>query len=180
MIAATDSMFGIKGTMYYRIIALSLILLLPAGNAAATSNQPKTTEPHNSLERHLLAVQQGERDLPRFLDELVDSQVVLLSKREVLEQRTPADIPALILPTGEEDEEMLAVFTSPALAHRVAATYPEYRYGVETQFLWVLAHTAPGLGVVINPGWTLGMKIPSYGLLRLRERYSDRIEQAQD
>lgn len=133
-------------------------------------------EPGNALERQLLAVQQGEVDAGEFLEQLVDAEVILLSKREVVETKRPDDIPALVVPAGEDGADMLAVFTSPRLAHRVAQTYPEYRYGVRTDFIWVLAHTAPGLGVAVNPGWTLGMKIPSYGLLRLRERYQDRID----
>lgn len=158
-------------------------LLALAGSAAVAQQQQQqqqTLEPNNSLERHLRAVQAGEREVSSFVEELVESQVVLLSKREVVQMDTPGEMPALVLPNEDGDGHNLAVFTSPELAHRVARTYPEYRFGVETEFLWVLAHTAPGLGVAVNPGWTLGMKIPSYGLLRLRERYQDRIESRLD
>lgn len=162
-------------TRMWRLIPATILSLAALTATAAGPDEP--AEPTNALERRLLAAQKGEAPIGDFLERLVDAEVVLLSKRDVVETRDPGDIPALVIPGGEDGGEMLAVFTSPQLAYRVAETYPEYRYGVRTEFLWVLAHTAPGLGVAINPGWTLGMKIPSYGLLRLRERYQDRIDE---
>lgn len=154
------------------IITLVILLATPITVGAAEDSQ----ELYNALERDLYAAQNGEQTVDSFLTELVDADVVLLSRHEVTQIRDPADLPALVLPAGDDKSQRLAVFTSPERAHRVAKTYPEYRYGVKTDFIWVLAHTAPGMGVALNPGWTLGMNIPSYGLLRLRERYEDRIE----
>lgn len=151
-----------------------LAALLAAPVIAAA--QGDSNEFHNALERDLFAAQNGEQSVGDFLTGLVNADVVLLSRHEITRIEDPADMPALVLPATEGNSQHLAVFTSPERAHRVAKTYPEYRYGVKTDFIWVLAHTAPGMGVAINPGWTLGMKIPSYGLLRLRERYEDRIE----
>lgn len=154
-----------------RYLVPVLLSGLLAGAAAADNFRP-----HNSLERQLLAVQAGERDPGSFIDALVEAKIVLLSKQEVLQSHNPGALPVLVLPEGDGGGKMLAVFTSPELAHAMARTYPEYRYGVRTDFLWVLAHTAPGLGVAVNPGWNLGLTIPSYGLLRLRERYRERIQ----
>lgn len=130
----------------------------------------------NPLERDLAEAQQNPEAFPDFLDALLKSEVLMLSKRDVLDQKSPDDISALIIPGSAGGPGDLAVFTSPEMAHRVAATYPEYRYGIKIDFLWVLAHTAPGLGMTINPGWNLGMQIPDFGVLRMRERYADRIE----
>lgn len=156
---------------------LLILPLLVASSAWALGEEPTHTEPNNSLEHHLLAVQAGERSLPSFFDHLVDSEVVVLSKKDVLDQQTPEDITPLVLPAESGDPRMLAVFTSPELALRVANTYPEYRFGITTGFVWVLAHTSPGLGLAINPGWSLGMKIPSFGVLQMREHYARRIDE---
>jgi hypothetical protein len=161
-------------------IAILGFIIAAIGTASANTEQYSTVEPNNSLERHLLAVQSGERKLPEFFEKLVDSEVVVLSKRDVLDQKTPEDISALVIPGSNNEQRMLAVFTSPELAHRVAKTYPEYRFGITTEFIWLLAHTAPGLGIAINPGWNLGMVLPSYGVLQMRDRYSDRIDQQLD
>lgn len=158
-------------------IVLSALCAFSATTAAALAQD--TVAPTNALERTLLAVQTGQQPLRRFISELLESQVVLLSKRGVLESNGARDIPALVLPSADGNE-LLAVFTSPKLAHRVARTYPEYRYGIKTSFLWVLAHTAPGLGLTINPGWTLGLTIPSFGLLQMRDRYQERIAKRLD
>jgi len=149
--------------------------LLLVASAWALPENAEHAEPNNSLEKHLMAVQQGERKVASFFDHLVDSEVIVLSKRDVLEQHTPEDITALVLPAENGKPRMLAVFTSPELAVRVAKTYPEYRYGITTDFAWLLAHTSPGLGLAINPGWNLGLSIPSYGVLQMRERYADQI-----
>ncbi len=162
--------------MFYKNFLLLLPVLLTATAAWAQSDKAAHVEPNNTLERHLLAVQKGERKVPGFFDQLVDSEVVVLSKRDVLEQKTPEDITALVLPAENGQPRMLAVFTSPELAARVAKTYPEYRFGITTEFVWLLAHTSPGLGFAINPGWNLGMSIPSYGVLQMRERYSGLID----
>lgn len=153
------------------LLGIALFAALPAHAA-----DDKSIEPTNALEEHLQAVQAGERDLRGFIEELVASRVVVLSKREVLKMNNPGEIPALVVPSEDGDSQRLAVFTSPELAQRVARTYPEYRFGIRTDFMWVLAHAAPGLGVAINPGWTLGMTIPSYGVLQMRDQYQDRID----
>lgn len=151
-------------------VAVAALLLATIGAAA-----PHQVEPSNALERTLLAVQTGQQPLRNFIAELLESQVVLLSKQGVLEQNNPRETPALVLPSADGGGGLLAVFTSPAMAEQMARTYPEYRYGVKTGFLWVLAHTSPGLGMAINPGWTLGLTIPSYGVLQMRDKYHDRI-----
>lgn len=157
-----------------RLLTLCALLSLMAPSLRAAP------ESLNLLERELSAAQTDASRLPGFLESLVDSEVVLLTKRNVLAQESPDDIEPLVIPGQNDQADMVAVFTSPEMAHRVAATYPQYQYGIRTDFIWVLAHTAPGLGVTINPGWTLGMRIPSFGLLRMRERYSDRIDAALD
>lgn len=163
-----------------RIILLCTVLLAALtgiGSACASTQSDTSIEPSNQLERDLLATQEGKSKPTDFFDELIDSQVVLLSKHDVLEQKSPEDISALVLPDKDGKSRLLAVFTSARLANRVAETYPEYRYGIKTDFIWVLAHAAPGLSVIINPGWNLGLTIPSYGVLKMRDRYSKRIQE---
>lgn len=154
-----------------------LAALTSSGGACASASSAVSVAPSNQLERDLLETQEGKLKPSVFFDELVDSQVVLLSKKDVLDQDSPADITALVLPDQDGKPRMLAVFTSAKLANRVAKTYPEYRYGINTEFLWVLAHAAPGLSLTINPGWSLGLTIPSYGVLRMRKRYAERIQE---
>lgn len=160
-------------TLARPVLGAALLVAIAGG---AVHAQESTTEPNNAVERQMRAVQAGEHSLPSFIETLVDADIVLLSKRNVVSVTTPRDIPALVVPGEDGDGRNLAVFTSPELAQQVAETYPEYRFGVETDFIWVLAHAAPGLGVAINPGWTLGMEIPSYGVLQMREQYRDRID----
>lgn len=162
--------------LYKFLTPVLACFFLLATNASA-SNEPNQVEPSNDLEKHLLAVQQRKIKVASFLEELVNSEVVVLSKRDVLDQRSPEDISALVLPARDDQPRMLAVFTSARLAARVAKTYPEYRFGINTEFVWLLAHTSPGLGLAINPGWTMGMRIPSYGVLQMRERYEHLINE---
>ena len=158
-------------------VALLLVVSLCPPQARAEPGAPvPVNEPTNTLERRLLEVQRGEREIASFVEYLIDSEVVVLSKRDVLAQRTPEDISALVLPGGDDNNRALALFTSPERAQRVAESYPEYRYGMTTEFLWVLAHTSPGLGLAINPGWTLGLRIPSFGVLQMRDVYEQRIQ----
>lgn len=156
---------------------MALFLLLCSSQITAVAQAAATVEPNNSLERDLMAVQQGKLKPAKFFDTLVDSKVFVLSKRDVLKLESPEDIHALVLPDKNGKSRLLAVFTSGQLAKRVAQTYPEYRYGIDTDFIWVLAHAAPGLSIAINPGWSLGLTIPSYGVLEMRDRYAQRIQE---
>lgn len=166
-----------RTTRLFKSLAPLLAGLLVLTSHASVASESNQVEPSNDLENHLLAVQQGRIKVASFFEELVNSEVVVLSKRDVLDQRSPEDISALVLPAEDGQPRMLAVFTSARLAARVAKTYPEYRFGINTEFVWLLAHTSPGLGLAINPGWTMGMRIPSYGVLQMRERYEHLINE---
>jgi hypothetical protein len=54
---------------------------------------------------------------------------------------------------------MLALFTSVERTTPMAQNSNQHKYALLVDFKWVLRGVAPGVGVVINPGWPVGVEI---------------------
>jgi hypothetical protein len=108
------------------------------------------------LERVIARAQQGSLDLATVLWTLAASDLVIINDG-------PPDggFPAQPLVVGRDGENFLAVFTHRDLA---APSLMGERVVVHVPALEVLRRLPGGIGLVINPGYALGLEVPAPGL----------------
>lgn len=115
--------------------------------------------PHNDLEKDLLAVHRGERDVADFVQALMDQQVFMPVRDEQDAiagfQRSTRAQPLIV--TDEEGERVLVLFTSPERAKPMVADFPDYSGGLLTEFSWLLERLGGGVHIALNPGWEIGL-----------------------
>lgn len=124
----------------------------------------------NALELRLVQAQQGETEVPAFLDSLLHEQVFVLIDRPIGEggqwdeQTTP-----LVL-TSEAGEPMFAVFSAPERAAPWAERVADFEHALQVDFAWLLGGIPEQVGIVFNPGFDIGMEMSPDAVTRLKER----------
>lgn len=140
---------------------MKLLSKLFAGALALGGTQAQASgfEPNNDLEHVLVQAQAGKLSVPDFFAYLLKSQVVILLD-SAPPQSGPWDnnISPLVL-RSSTGSNVLAVFTSKERATPMAQKAKKHQYALLTDFNWVLKGVAPGVGIVINPGWPVGLEI---------------------
>lgn len=114
----------------------------------------------NELEKKLIQAQNGEIEGEEFLKEMLDMQVFMpiLDKHSIAgfqesKQATPL--------TFKDDDgiEMIILFTSPERAKEFVKDYPGYDGGLLEDFKWVIEKIGGGYGVILNPGFDVGLEL---------------------
>jgi len=127
--------------------------------------------PENELESTLLQVVEGKAELNGFLEQLLRSKIFMLFNGNLAEAKDASAIRPLAM-TNASGAREVAIFTSPTRATPLTRQAPEYEYGMLVETGWALKGVAPGIGVVINPGWRAGLEMPAEGLARFKEHYT--------
>src|SRR5262245_29449711 len=137
---------------------MSILGKLFSGTSAA---KPSSAEfrPGNELERALVQAQARKMSVDDFFARLLASQVVILLDREIPESGWHKGISPLVLVSPRAGDNVLAVYTSVERATPTSQKSDTHKYALLVDFRWVLKGTTPGLGVVVNPGWPVGVEI---------------------
>jgi len=69
---------------------------------------------------------------------------------------------------GPNDVPLLALFSSAKRAQPHGKRRPEYRYLKVLPVASLIRAMAPGVGLVLNPGWKVGLQLPPEELDRIR------------
>ncbi len=122
----------------------------------------------NELEKKLIQAQNGEIEGEEFLKEMLDMQVFMpiLEKHNIAgfsdsKQATPLSL------KDEEGTEMVILFTSPDRAKEFVKDHPGYDGGLLEDFKWVIEKIGGGYGVVLNPGFEVGLELEANMLEQL-------------
>lgn len=126
-------------------------------------------EPANKLERALLASQKGQLPVPEFIEILLASQVMILIDREVGQNGMwdKSAKPMVLIDTA--GAPALAIFTAPERSGTWPQRKPKYCFAFLTDFSWILRYMSPKVGIVINPGQSVGLEMPASGVLKLKQ-----------
>ena len=120
-------------------------------------------EPVNSLETMLKSAQEGHSSFDSFIDMLMTSDLFAASTSELLDKDT-SFVPMLF---DREGVPMLAVFTDKSRA----SLYKEKLKSLAKKTGEHLLLTMPkGYGVVINPGFDVGLEILPEGVENLLQK----------
>ena len=121
------------------------------------------------LESSLSAARDGEKSIAEFLEELFQSQIVVLLDKEIGENGhwNPSAVPLILSdPAGIS---MLAIFTSLDRAAPWVTQYPSHPHALLVDFSWVVKGIRNDVGIAINPGYELGAEINPETTAQIRE-----------
>ena len=126
--------------------------------------------PLNDLELRLVQAQEGTLSAPEFLDGLLAEQVfVLLDKPVGAGAEWDASINPLVL-TSEADEPMFAIFSAVERAEQWANELPQFDNALQVDMRWLLTAMSDGVGIVLNPGFDIGMEMIPDAVAQLKQR----------
>ncbi len=127
-------------------------------------------EPLNDLEVRLVQAQDGTLPAPEFLDSLLADQVfVLLDKPVGPDADWDESINPLVL-TSEAEEPMFAVFSAVERASAWSEQLPQFENALQVKMSWLLSAISDGVGIVLNPGFDLGMEMIPDAVVQLKQR----------
>lgn len=122
----------------------------------------------NELEKKLIQAQNGEIEGEEFLKNMLDMQVFMpiLDKHSIggfqeSKQATPLSV------KDDDGIEMVILFTSPERAKEFVKDYPGYDGGLLEDFKWVIEKIGGGYGVILNPGFEIGLELEANMLEQL-------------
>ena len=126
--------------------------------------------PANPLEHALLDAQRGNGSPAAFFDELLNSQVFVLLDKEIgPEGRWDPSINLCVL-TNAAGGPVVAAFSAPERSAPWPERLPQFRYGLLVAFPWLLQGLGSELGVVINPGGSVGVELAPEALVPLKQQ----------
>ena len=129
----------------------------------------ETFDARNELEENLLAAQEGQMSSDEFMKYLMDTQVYMPVKDSIgIEGFTSSDKAIPLTLKTEDGIEVLILFTSPDRSREFVQEFPGYDGGLLAEFKWVLERTGSGIGISINPNWSVGMDLEPDMIEQLR------------
>lgn len=126
--------------------------------------QPQPFAPRNDLERQLQAAQTGEMSPEDFMQELLAAQLFMpvLDDSGGIQGFQKTDQAQPLVVQGEDDVPVLILFTSPERAKGFVEEFPGYeKGGILVDVTWILERVGGGMGMIINPGWEVGIDMPA-------------------
>nr|WP_246333361.1 SseB family protein [Stenotrophomonas tumulicola] len=118
----------------------------------------------------MVQAQDGTLQAPEFLDSLLSDQVfVLLDKPVGPDADWDESINPLVL-TSEADEPMFAVFSAIERAGMWSDQLPQFENALQVEVRWLLGAISDGVGLVLNPGFDIGMEMIPDAVVQLKQR----------
>ena len=127
-------------------------------------------EPVNDLEAHLLKAQLGRTPATEFLDQLLSSQVVVLLDKDPGPSGVWDNSVSPLILSNASGSPVLAMFTAPERSTSWYKQLPRFEFGLLVQFQWLLRGIASNVGVVINPGHSVGLELAPEAVADLKSR----------
>ena len=134
----------------------------------------KEVVPKNALEKALLKAKSDGSSMGAFLTELVRSNVfVLADKAGYSESGFDPSINLCVL-TNRSGSSVVPVFTAQELATPWHERQAHFRYGILVDAASLINGLESGVGLVLNPGTTVGVEIPSDVINSIKQQLSSR------
>lgn len=151
---------------------MKLLNILFAGSLvlSGTHAQASEVKPQNDLERALLLVQTGKLPVHDFFAQHLKSQVVILLDHAPPSSGAWDNSNSPLVLKELNGDRVLAVFTSKERSAPMTRMHMAKRHNVAvlTDFTQVLKGVAPGIGIVINAGWPIGLVIKPSQVVALK------------
>jgi hypothetical protein len=125
-------------------------------------------EPVNELERCLVKAQRSEVPSEAFMALLWKSQVVMLIDKDPGPSGKWDNTASPLVLTNQSNNPVMALFTSPERSTAWAKQVPQFCFGMQTDFNWLIRGVSPGVGIVVNPGLPFGLEITAERVQEMR------------
>lgn len=137
-----------------------------------THSTPDLSQPLNPLETLLLATRAGGQGIAGLLDALLESEVVILLDKEPGSDAGTSLLEGRVLPlvlSNPQGAPVLAVFSAAERSVPMALQFPTFGFALPVAFRELLKVIRPGVGLVMNPGTTLGFEMPAAAVARMQQ-----------
>ena len=118
------------------------------------------SDARNDIEEKLLAAQEGQLEIDRFMEALMSAQLFMPvhDGNTVMNiQRSTRAQPLTI--DAEDGGKQLVLFTSPDRARDFVRDHPGYGGGILTDLPWIIENLGVGFGILLNPGNDIGLDL---------------------
>ena len=132
------------------------------------ANLKQIFEPSNELEHALLQAQEGRLAVSALMKTLLASKVFVLIDKDLGPGGVWDNSVSPMVLSNASGGPVLAVFTAPERSTEWPKNHPQHKFGLFTDFRWLLKGIASGVGVVINPGSPVGLEMPAAGVQQLK------------
>lgn len=121
----------------------------------------------NPIEIRLLAVQAGTENVADFLDALLNAEVFILLDQDPKSDAGAAENALPLLLNNVHGKPVLAAFTAAERSIAMALEFPVFCFALPVALRKLLPTIRPGVGLVINPGTTMGLEMPAESVARM-------------
>lgn len=123
----------------------------------------------NDVEKNLIKAQNGEMSPEIFLKELLDLNLFLPVEEDKHQiagfQNSTSAVPLTV--EDEDGKTIVVLFTSPERSKEFIKDYPGFGGGLLADFKWIIEKIGTGVGVIINPGFEVGLELEADALEQL-------------
>lgn len=131
----------------------------------AETTQASAAQELNAIELLLLGVQAGKASIGDFLDALLNTEVFILLDKDPKSDAGEDALPLLL--NNVHKKPVLAVFTAAERSIAMALEFPIFCFALPVPVRKLLPTMQPGVGLVINPGTTMGLEMPAESVARM-------------
>lgn len=124
-------------------------------------------EVQNELEFLIQAGRDGKVSLGTIFQCLLRSPVHMVLNRPVDDPSQPGDVQGLMV-QNEDGSQMLTVFTGESRTEHFRGQQPGYDHAARFPATMLLDNMLDSMGLVINPGLSVGMQITADGVRNLK------------
>lgn len=126
-------------------------------------------QPLNDLECALLQAQARQLPIPELMTILLSSKVFVLIDKEIGPDGVwDKSIMPMVLETSDR-MPVFVIFSAPERSAGWTERCSQFQFALLVDFKWLLMHAiAPGVGLIINPGLIMGLRMPPSGVDQLR------------
>jgi hypothetical protein len=122
--------------------------------------------PETDLERILAAARERRVSAEDAINYFINSSAAVLDTD--FDQSQPNKLHDPLRQFGPNDEPLIALFSSAKRSEPHRQRRPEFRYLKTVQVASLIRALAPGIGLVLNPGWKVGLQLPPNEIERIK------------
>lgn len=122
--------------------------------------------PETELEQMLVDGKQGKVGLEEAMNFFLNSEVGILDTD--FDPAQPNKLHNPFYQYGPNNELLLALFSSSNRANPHRERRPEFHYLKTMAVVSLIRALAPGIGLVLNPGWKVGLQVPREEIARIK------------
>lgn len=128
---------------------------------------PSPAQALNAIETLLLSTQSGASSVDDLLAALIEAELFILLDKDPQSDESAADNVLPLMLNNAQGKPLLAAFTAAERSIAMALEFPQFAFALPVALRKLLPTIRPGVGLVINPGTTLGLEMPAAGVARM-------------